>query len=207
MNKSELIQLKKILKNEIDRRNRINELLSNELIQEFLVLNNLNFRKLNASDKWSVLKELLEEFKITETNGILVCIGNYIETCRIYYQETEYYAEEVPFDNQHIQFQTFEDIETSKVHTAYKDKYIERSMEDDWYGVSKNMTPSEFCASKFRSPLVSELSEKYTILNPTNSSENENGFEDVQKDFFVTAIEKGQSKAKQLVLSKYSGMR
>ena len=35
MNKSELIKLKKMLRQEIDRRNRINELLSNGLIQEF----------------------------------------------------------------------------------------------------------------------------------------------------------------------------
>ena len=45
MNKSELIKLKKMLRQEIDRRNRINELLSNGLIQEFLSLNNLNINE------------------------------------------------------------------------------------------------------------------------------------------------------------------
>lgn len=49
--------------------------------------------------------------------------------------------------------------------------------------------------------------EKYTILNPYNSSKNNNGFMEVQNDFFTTAVEKGQSKAKKLVLSKYSQMR
>ena len=49
--------------------------------------------------------------------------------------------------------------------------------------------------------------DKYMILNPYSSSKNENGFKEVQKDFFTTALEKGQPKAKQLVLSKYQQMR
>ena len=54
--------------------------------------------------------------------------------------------------------------------------------------------------------IVKTIEEKYTILNPYNSSKKDNGFKEVQKDFFTTAIEKGQPKAKQLVLSKYPQM-
>ena len=39
MKKSELVKLKKLLKYEEERRNRVNELLSNNLIKEFLSLN------------------------------------------------------------------------------------------------------------------------------------------------------------------------
>ena len=45
--------------------------------------------------------------------------------------------------------------------------------------------------------------DNYIILNPYSSSKNENGFKEVQKDFFTTAVVKGQPKAKQLVLGKY----
>ena len=91
MNKSELIKLKKLLQQETDKRNRINELLSNNLIQEFLSLNELNINELQVDDKWLILNELLKEFQITESNGILVCTNSYLTECDICYQETNYY--------------------------------------------------------------------------------------------------------------------
>ena len=68
MKKSELIKLKKLLQQETDRRNRINELLSNNLIQEFLKLNNLDIQKLSSEDKWLILDKLLKEFTFIYTN-------------------------------------------------------------------------------------------------------------------------------------------
>lgn len=208
MKKAELIKLKKILEQEMTRRNKINELLSNNLIQEFLSLNNLNINELQVDNKWLILKELLKDFKITESNGILVCSGSYLTSCSICYQETNYETKEVSFDNPYIEYQMFKDIETSKIHIAYADKYIKGlvDQENERYHRTK-ITPHEFCHSRYGRYLVSELMNKYTILNPYNSSKNENGFNEVQKDFFMALIEKGQPKAKQLVLSKYSQMR
>ena len=208
MKKTELIKLKKLLQQETDRRNRINELLSNGSIQEFLSLNNLNINELQSDDKWIILKELLKEFQITESNGILVCTGSYLTDCSICYQETNYYTKEVPFDNPYIEYQMFEDIETSKIHIAYTDSYIQRKVdEENKYYSRMKVTSSEFCHKRYGRYLASELKEKYIILNPYNSSKNSNGFNEVQKDFFTTAIEKGQPKAKQLVLTKYPRMR
>lgn len=208
MKKSELIKLKKLLQQEIDRRKRIKELLLNDLIQEFLTLNNLNINELQSDDKWPILKDLLREFQITESNGILVCTGSYLVACSIGYQETDYYTKEVSFDNPYIEYQTFEDIETSKIHTAYTDKHIQSRLEEENKYYSRTpMTPSEFCHSRYRRYLVSELMGKYIILNPYNSSKNNNGFTEVQKDFFTTAIEIGQPKAIQLILSKYPRMK
>ena len=208
MKKTELIKLKKLLQQETDRRNRINELLSNGLIQEFLSLNNLNINELQSDDKWIILKELLKEFQITESNGILVCTGNYIIECSICYQETSYDTKEVPFDSNYIEYQLFKDIETEKIHKSYSDGYIKRSLdEENKYSVRTKMTPSEFCHSRYGYYLTSELQEKYTLLNPYNTSKKENGYKEVQKYFFTTAVEKGQPKAKQLVLSKYPHMK
>lgn len=195
MKKTEIIMLKRLLQQETNRRNRINELLTNGLIQEFLALNNLDIEKLPSDDKWFILEELLKEFKITESNGILVCTGNYIVECRICYQETDYYTKEVPFDDPYTRYQIFQDIETSKVHTAYIDKYIERKIEEEnKYYTTIKMTPSEFCYKRYGRRLVSELMEKYIILNPYNSSKKDNEFDEVRKDFFTTAIEKGHLK-------------
>ena len=205
MKKSELIKLKKLLQKEIARRERINELLSNNLIQEFMLLNNLNVQDLSIDDKWIILEELLKEFEITESNGILVCVGCFVTACSICYQETDYYEKEVSFDSGYIKYQRFKDIETNKIYTAYCDGYIQRKFEEHKnliFPNIPNMSPSEFCHNRY-GRLTSELKEKYILLNPYNSSKNGNGFKEVRKDFFITAIEKGQPKAKQLVLTKY----
>lgn len=207
MKKAELIKLKKLLQQETDRRNRVNELLSNNLIQEFLSLSNLDIHALPIEDKWLILEELLKKFQITESNGILVCTGNYIIECSICYQETSYDTKEVPFDNRYIEYQLFKDIETGKIHKSYTDGYIQRRLkEENKYSIRTNMTPSEFCHNRY-GQLTSELKERYILLNPYNTSKKENGYKEVQKDFFITAVEKGQSKAKQLVLCKYPQMR
>lgn len=204
MKQSELIKIKKLLQQEINKRNRITELLENKLIQEFILLNNINLNK-PEKDTWLVLSELLKEFEITESNGILVCIGNYLITCDLCYQETNYYEQEVEFNNEYIEYQKFKDIETNNIYKAYTDNYIQKCLEkDSYYG--NYLTPSEYCHKVYNRYLVSELKEKYTILNPYNTIKNDNGFNEVQKDYFITSIEQGQTKAKQLVLSKYPKM-
>ena len=208
MKKTELIKLKKLLQQEIIKRNKINTLLSNELIQEFKSLTNININELQLNDNWTILEGILNNFKITESNGILVCTGSYLVCCNIYYQETEYYAKEESFNNPNIEYQIFEDIETRKMYVAYTEKYIKDKIEEQkkYYNI-EDITPSEFCYKKYGRYLVSDLIKKYIVLNPYNSSENRNGFNDVQKDFFITAIEKGQPKAKQLVLNKYPKLK
>lgn len=208
MKKTELIKLKKLLQQEIIKRNKINALLSNELIQEFKLLTNLNINELQLNDNWTILEGILNNFKITESNGILVCTGSYLVCCNIYYQETEYYTKESSFNNPNIEYQIFEDIETRKMYVAYTEKYIKDKIEEQkkYYNM-EDITPSEFCYKKYGRYLVSDLIKKYIVLNPYNSSENRNGFNDVQKDFFITAIEKGQPKAKQLVLNKYPKLK
>lgn len=204
MKKSELVKLKKLLKQEIDRRDRINKLLSNNLIQEFLLLNNLNIHELQIDDKWLILNELLKDFQITESNGILVCTGSYLISRITSYHETDFEEISVSFDDPYVQYQKFEDIETRKIYTAHTDKDIQRKID---YLNGIKMDPKEFCHFRYKSLLVSELMTKYIILNPYNTSKNENGFMEVQKDFFTTAIEQGQPKAKELILNKYPQMK
>lgn len=207
MKRAELIKIKRLLQQEVIRRERINELLENNLIKEFMLLNNLNIKELCTTDIWSILDELLEQFQIEESNGILVCIGNYMVDCDITYQDTYHYTRSVPFNSLCTQYQTFRDIETCKLYTGYVDRYIETMLEqENSYYPKIQKTPSEFCRSRYGKCLVSELKEKYILLNPYNTKENENGFNEVRKVFFETTIENGQTKAKQLVLSKYSRM-
>ena len=204
MKKPELIMLKNLFQQELSRRNRFNELLSTQLIQEFLTLTNLDIPELSSTDTWSILEPILNKFKITVSNGILVCTGNYLHECNICYQETSYYTKEVSFDSQDTEYQLFKDIETNKIYQAYTDRHIQRLLAaEPKNSPAKNLTPREFCHTTYGRCLTSELKTKYTILNPYNFTKKNNGFKEVQKDFFLTAITKGQPTAKQLVLSKY----
>lgn len=208
MKREELVKLKRILNNELDRRKRINELLSNNLIHEFILLNDLDINELELDDKWHILNEILKEFPITESNGILVLFKSYITACKICYEDTDYYQEEVEFNNPYIEYQTFKDVETNKVYTAYLDNYIQSKVEEEnrYYPAIK-MSISEYCHKYYKRRLVSELIKKFIVLNPYNFRENNNGFDEVRKDFFETAINKGQSTAKKLILSKYPIMQ
>ena len=205
MKKSELSKLRKLLEKETTRRKRINQLLSKKSIQEFLSLNNFDVDELPSNDINLILEEILEDFPITETNGILVCTGSYMTKYNICYEDYDYYEQEVSFDNEYAHYQMFKDIETNKIRKAYCDSYVKQKIEEsNKYSIGPKMTPSEFCNGKY---LVSELIKDYTVLNPYNSSENENGFGEVQKDFYITAIKYGQPKAKKLILEKYTRMR
>lgn len=219
MKKTELIKLKKLLQQEINRRNRINKLLENKDIQEFLSLNHLNFDKFLMDDKWMILSELLKDFKITESQGILVCTGSFVIGCIPYYQESEFYEKEVSLDKPY-RFRKFEDIETKKEYKAYNDQVIRKEIEKDYKSSCRSpyMTCSEYCYKHYRSYLESELMNQFIILIPNHlsknkkefydiKSENKKGFYDIKKDYFMTAIEQGQPKAKQFVLSKYSRMK
>lgn len=204
MKKQELIMLKRLLRMEVTKRNRINELLEKDLIKEFITLNNLNIQTLEVNDSWSIISEILKSFEITETNGILVCVGNYAVDYNICYEETNYYTINAPFDDPRSEFRVYEDIESGKRKRGYIDSYIQRKIEEEkrWYGGDYSKSLGEYCNAHGYA-LTSDIEKKYTVLLPKDSRGENISLEEIRKDFFVNAIEKGQTKAKQLVLKKY----
>ena len=52
--------------------------------------------------------------------------------------------------------------------------------------------------------LIPDFESNHIVLNPTNSNENMNNYQEVKLDFFENAINIGQGKSKQLVLKKYN---
>jgi hypothetical protein len=203
MKKQELIRLKESLEHEINRRNRINSLLKNDIIMEFITLNGLDINEFDVSNNWVILEELLKDFKITRSNGILVCTGDYITDCSINYQETNYYEERVDFGSNYTQYRMFKDIETKMKHLGYIDNFVQRELEYDTYWSSRKISLSDYCHMKYNYYLISELKDKYILLNPYSSIYDENGFDDVRKDFFTEALNKGQVIAKKMLLKKY----
>lgn len=213
MKREELIKLKKMYNQELERRTRINQLLKEDNVLEYLKLNGINFERMQIEDTWSIIKELLKNIEITETNSILVHTSNYMLECKICYEETDYYRLPVPFNDNNTEYQTFRNIETGKIYTSCSDDYVKNEFDNNNYSYyfpdknESNITLSEFCHKFYNRVLTSELRQKYIILNPYNSSKNQNGYEEVRKDFFETAITKGQTSAKKLILSKYPLMK
>ena len=67
MTRKELIDLRRLLENEKNRRLRINELLEREDVIEFLKLKGIDENKLDATNEWAILivrKENIEFIKI-----------------------------------------------------------------------------------------------------------------------------------------------
>ena len=213
MKREELIKLKKMYNQELERRTRINQLLKEDNVLEDLKLNGINLERMQIEDMWSIIKELLKNIEITETNSILVHTSNYMLECKMCYEETDYYRITVPFNDNKTEYQTFRNIETGKIYTSCSDDYVKTEFDNNNYSYyfpnknESNITLSEFCHKFYNRVLTSELRQKYTILNPYNSSKNQNGYEEVRKDFFETAITKGQTSAKKLILSKYPLMK
>ena len=213
MKREELIKLKKMYNQELERRTRINQLLKEDNVLEYLKLNGINLERMQIEATWSIIKELLKNIEITETNSILVHTSNYMLECKICYEETDYYRLPDPFNDNNTEYQTFRNIETGKIYTSCSDDYVKNEFDNNNYSYyfpdknESNITLSEFCHKFYNRVLTSELRQKYTILNPYNSSKNQNGYEEVRKDFFETAITKGQTSAKKLILSKYPLMK
>lgn len=213
MKREELIKLKKMYNKELERRTRINQLLKEDNVLEYLKLNGINLERMQIEDMWSIIKELLKNIEITETNSILVHTSNYMLECKMCYEETDYYRIAVSFNDNKTEYQTFRNIETGKIYTSCSDDYVKNEFDNNNYSYyfpdknESNITLSEFCHKFYNRVLTSELRKKYTILNPYNSSKNQNGYEEVRKDFFETAITKGQTSAKKLILSKYPLMK
>ncbi len=186
MKKYELLKLRKELLQEIERRKRVNELLETDSIKEFMKLSNVKVKALKEDDIRGILRSILKNFAITETNGIYVCIGTFFTDYNISYEETNYYSRRTSFDSKYAEYRIYRDIEDEKTKKAYfKQEDIQRG---------------------YPQLLSSEFEGKNIVLNPYNTEDNENGYSEVREKFFMTAIDKGQAKAKKLILDKYPRM-
>lgn len=183
MKRNELIELRELVSNEIKRRERIKELLKNNLIQEYLRITNTKFEELDDSNIKEILEHILPTFTITKTNGIYVCTGAYYIDCDICYEETNYYTRNVDINSSNAKFRIYTDIENNKWQKAVRDK------EDK---------------IRYNYPFFNEFELNNIVLNPYNTNNDGNGYQEVRLEFFENALEYGQTKSKRKILEKYS---
>lgn len=178
MKKNELILLKELLINEVERRKRVNEILDDKLFEEYSMLTDTIFEKLDIDEK-NIIKKILEDFKVTKTYGIYVCTRAYEIESSIRYQETDYYNVDLDINSNRAEYKIYHDIESRQTLQATKDK------------------------NDFNSPLINEFEKSNIVLNPYNTSKDLNGYYEVRNEFFINSIKYGQTKSKKLILEKY----
>lgn len=177
MNRNELVKYRKLVNEEIDKRKRINELLETDLLKEYLKIKGINEADMDIRNIREVIKGVLKEFKVKDTNGIYVCTSACYIDCHISYQDTEYYTVDVDIDSKYAERKVYYDIETGELKRA--------SIEDKYY------------------PLIKDFEKNNVVLNPYNSCKNMNGYEEVKLDYFESVLTNNQDKAKKMILSKY----
>ena len=177
MRKNELIKLRKLVNDEMLRRKRINELLKNKLVQEYLQITKTNSIDLSI-DVNDILSRVLELYAITSTNGIYVCTDAYYSYSDLYY---ELKTIEVDINSDNAEYKIYKDIESNEEIRAQKSD-----------------------RNRYSEPLISDFEKDNIVLNPYNTYVNNNGFSEVKNDFFIESLNHGQAKARKYILSKYN---
>ncbi len=179
MKRNELLELRELVAKEIKRRERIKELLDNYFVKEYLVMTKTKEVTLDTNIR-EVLDMLLANYSITKTNGIYVCTRSYNIDWRVCYEETNYYYQDTAINSKSAEHKTYVDIESGKSINAIKESTDGRNK-----------------------PIISAFEQEYIVLNPYNTSKNDNGYNEVRLDFFETSLKDGQAKAKKMILAKY----
>lgn len=184
MKTSELTKLRKLYKLEYERLNKISELSKENKVNEFIKLTNIDIDKLIDIDDNKIIDNILKNINITNTNNIYVCTKQCSCTSDWCDPETNYYIVNVPFDSKYFEFRYYQNIETLKYVIAYsKPEFIDYRIKNAY--------------------LTSNFEDSHIVLNPYNTYENNNGFDEVRKEFLTNCINMSQEKAKKLILDKY----
>ena len=179
MKREELIYLKKRLQEEKEKRDKIKNLLQQDNVKELISLIEIS-PDLFIKEDYELLKIILKNYKITNTNNIYVATKALVINWGHSY---ETYIDSFAFGN---------GIYTngSRIYTNIEDKSIIKAWINTYSDDNNRIITTEF-------------ERENIVLNPYNTSVNENGFEEVRQEFFENAIKYGQAKSKKLLLRKY----
>ena len=180
MKRNELIKISELVNEEIKRRERINELLRNDLVIEYLDITKTKPVDLDINNIKEIISKVLSSYTITKTNGIYVCTSAWYTDWEVCYEETNYYSQDVEINSEYAEHKVYTDIESGEC-----------------IGASKKQNKGD------KRQLISTFEQDNIVLNPYNTGNNRNGYDEVRFDFFETALKDGQAKAKKLVLTKY----
>lgn len=176
MTKEEELELKKKYLEELNKQERINQLVNDEKVKEFIELLSID-KKYLLVDRDKLLQKVLDNFRINETNNIYVCFGTYYTEINPFYTKNS-----IQNENPYTKYKRYRNIENLVDKVAYTDSYFPR------YG---------------QKVLIDDFEKENIVLNPHNTTYNLNGFYEVRMDYFNETINTDQNNAKKLILEKY----
>ncbi len=175
MKKEELLHLKEELKKEIAKRERIKELLQDSHVQELITLTSTNYSKF-IKDDYELLLKILKDYKITNTNNIYVVTSAYYSEFIL----CDSLHHNVPIDSEKVEGKNYVNIESKQLTQAW---------------ISEQAYDGRIKTNEFERDNI--------VLNPYNTSDNNNGYEEVRREFLENAIKYGEEESKKLLLKKY----
>ena len=176
MNREELNDIKNRVLNELKRRRRINELLGKSDVMELLDLEELDVSREDI-DEDSILKSVLNQVKIKDSNKVYVLIGAYsFSDCCI---EGVDYPEKVSLNSMYADYYMYQDIETYEGVIGFKNPSVGQIFYEDF-------------------------ERDNIVLNPCNGNGFKNGFDNVRFDFFKESIKNGQDAGLKKIYSLYN---
>ena len=175
MTREELLYLREELQKEVKKRERIKELLKEDNVQELLTLTSTNYNKFLKND-YELLLQILKDYKITNTNNIYVVTAAYYSEFIL----CDSLHHNVPIDSEKVEGKNYVNIESKQLTQAWiKERVYDGRIE------------------------TSEFERNNIVLNPYNSSDNNNGYEEVRREFLENALKYGEEESKKLLLEKY----
>ncbi len=173
MKNDEVIKLRELVNKEIEKRQKINQCLSDENVLKYLELIGQSAEKKDLDNIQEILGIVLKDFKVTEPNKIYVCTKAYDEDSRA---PINYYFK----PDASVDYKCYKDIETKK------------EIRTDWvYGP----TITDF---EKRNIVLNPYNASWK-----DEKIKENGYEEVRNYFFEECYKNGQDVAFQKVLKKY----
>ena len=183
MLKSELMELRKMYQDELDRRNELLKLLQTEEVKAYLKLSGEQTPSVKEIDIYKIIKEYLKKYKIQQTNDIYICTN------------AVYYYTECSWGERTTRITINPNID-SKETLDRKYKNIEN-------GTTISATTDKRRVNLYASCLCSDFKQQHIVLNPYNTCENENGYAELRNMFFANAIKYGEPESLKLLLQKY----
>ncbi len=185
MTSNELKLFRKLVKSEIEKRKKVNEILQNYDIKDTLEEYLLSEDHLDPFNTYSIVEKVLKGFFVTKSNKIYVC------TLSVYEDESgvkSYYNPAT--QNINISYKRYVDIESREIALA---------------GPSVPEYSPLYISSDTQS-----FENKFIVLNPDGEIYSEkkksafrnNGYYRIRQDFFEACLENTQKEAIKMILKK-----
>ena len=183
MLKSELMELRKMYQNELERRSELLKLIQTKEVQDYLKLSGEKSPIIKEIEVSKIIEEYLKKYKIKQTNEIYVCT------------EAVYYTTDCSWGGQTSRITIYPEIDSKEA--------IDRKYKNIENGITISATTNSERVNLYASYLCSDFEQSHIILNPYNTNENDNSYEEVKHMFFENAIKYSQEHSLKLLLQKY----